>query len=75
MAGMIASVSAGLGVIVGSGTAYTRSGSIAAIVAVVRRRCAKVSIVGQTWITGKAEIAAIAMTQAIPARLTRVGEK
>jgi hypothetical protein len=66
---------AGLGVTAGSGTAYTRSDSIAATVAVVRRRCAKVSIAGQTWITAKPEIAAIAMAPATPARLSRVGEK
>ena len=87
MAGMLASVVfdevecvefnevAGLGITAGSGTAYTRSGSIAATVAVVRRRCAKVSIAGQTWITAKPEIAAIAMAPAIPARLGRAGEK
>jgi len=66
---------AALGVIASSGTAYTRSGSIAATVAVVRRRCAKMSIAGQTWITAKLEIAAVAMAPTIPATLSRVGEK
>ena len=77
-AGMLASIVvefAALGVIASSGTAYTRSGSIAANVAVVRRRCAKMSIAGQTWITAKLEIAAVAMAPTIPATLSRVGEK
>jgi hypothetical protein len=78
MAAMVASIVvefAGFGVTVGSGTAYMRAGSIAATVVVVRRRCAKMSIAGQTWITAKPEIAAIAMAPARTARLSRVGEK
>ena len=82
MAGMLASVvfdeiesvefdeAAGVGVTAGSGTAYTRSASIAAT-ATVRRRCAKIPISGQIWITAKPEIAATA----IPSKLSRRGEK
>jgi hypothetical protein len=77
MAGIVSVVVefAGLGVTAGSGTAYTRSGSITATVAIVRRRCAKVSIAGQTWTTAKPEIAAMAIAPAIPTRLSQVGEK
>jgi hypothetical protein len=86
MAGMLASVVfdevecvefnevAGLGITAGSGTAYTRSGPIVATAA-ARRRCAKMSISGQIWITAKPEIAPTAMAPAIPARMSRMGEK
>ena len=65
---------AGLGVTAGSGTAYTRSGPTVATEA-ARRRCAKISISGQIWITAKAEIAPTAMAPAILARMSRMGEK
>jgi hypothetical protein len=79
MAGMLASVVfdevesvevAGLGVTAGSGTAYTRSGPTVAT-ATARRRCTKMSISGQIWITAKPEIA----PTAIPSKVSRVGEK
>ena len=65
---------AGVGATVGSGTAYTRGGPIVATEA-ARRRCAKISISGQIWITAKAEIAPTAMAPAILARMSRMGEK
>jgi hypothetical protein len=65
---------AGLGVTVGSSTVYTRSGPIVTTGA-ARRRCAKISISGQIWITAKAEIAPTAMAPAMLARMSRMGEK
>ena len=65
---------AGLGVTAESGSAYTRSGSIAATGA-VRRPCAKRPIPGQTLTTRNPEIAPTAMAPAILARLSRMGEK
>ena len=80
MAGMLASVifdevksvefNDVVGVTAGSGTAYTRSGQTVAT-ATARRRCAKMLISGQIWITAKPEIA----PTAIPSKVSRVGEK
>jgi hypothetical protein len=87
MAGMLASVVfdevesvefeevAGLGVTAGSGTAYTRSGGPIVATAAARRRCAKMSISGQIWITAKPEIAPTAMVPKIIPSMSRMGEK